>query len=200
MSPGLHTIPARGGMAARVAKDQAVQIVNTHGQQVVDTWAFAADDPVEFMSMEHSRAAFRKAIPEIGDAYVTNRRRPILTIVGDSSPGVHDTLIAACDPHRYEQLGHEGYHENCTENLHAALDALDVKAPETPCPLNLFMNIAILEAGKLDWRPPVSRPGDAISLRAEMDCIVVFSACPMDLLPINGQDGEPTEAHFRVLD
>jgi uncharacterized protein YcgI (DUF1989 family) len=195
----LQEIPARGSLAVRVSQGQTVAVINTHGQQVVDSWAFVADDLSECMSMEHSRASFRKTIPVVGDAFVTNRRRPILTIVSDTSPGVHDTLIAACDPYRYEQLGHAGYHENCTENLHAALKRLDESVPKTPCPLNLFMNIAIFEEGKLDWRPPVSRPGDAISLRAELDCIVVFSACPMDLLPINGADGQPTAAHVKVM-
>lgn len=195
----LQEIPERGGLAVRVSQGQTVEVINTHGQQVVDTWAFVADDPSECMSMEHSRASFRKAIPIIGDAFVTNHRRPILTIVSDSSPGIHDTLIAACDPYRYEQLGHVGYHENCTENLHAALKGLDKSVTKTPCPLNLFMNIAILDEGQLDWRSPVSRPGDAISLLAEISCIVVFSACPMDLLPINGADGQPTAAHVKVL-
>jgi uncharacterized protein YcgI (DUF1989 family) len=196
----LPEIPARGGLAVRVSQGQTVEVINTLGQQVVDTWAFVADDLGECMSMEHSRASFRNATPIVGDAFVTNRRRPILTIVADTSPGIHDTLIAACDPYRYKQLGHVGYHENCTENLHAALKDLDEAVTKTPCPLNLFMNIAILDEGKLDWRPPVSRPGDAISLRAEIDCIVVFSACPMDLIPINGVDGQPTEAHVRILD
>jgi hypothetical protein len=31
-----------------------------------------------------------------------------------------------------------------------------------------------------------------------MDLIIAFSACPMDLLPINGLAGKPTEAHFRI--
>ncbi|MEL0020792.1 MAG: urea carboxylase-associated family protein [Rickettsiales bacterium] len=199
MTDTLETIPERAGTATRLAAGQSVRVVNTHGQQVVDTWAFAAADPGEFMSMEHSRAAFRKANPDVGDTYVTNRRRGILTVTADTSPGVHDTLIASCDPYRYAQLGHVGHHDNCTENLHRALAALGVTATETPCPLNLFMNIAILDDGRLDWRAPVSKPGDAITLRAEMDCIVAFSACPMDLLPINGPDGRPTEAHFEIL-
>ena len=194
------TSPARRGTAVRVAKGQRVRVINTHGQQVVDNWAFVAEDPAEFMSMEHSRAAFRKAVADVGDAYVTNHRRPILTVVEDTSPGVHDTLIAACDPYRYAVLGHQGYHENCTENLHDALKELGVTAPETPCPLNLFMNIAIVDGQALDFREPVSRPGDHITLRAELDCVVAFSACPMDLLPINGADCNPTEAHFLVLD
>jgi uncharacterized protein len=199
MADTLQTIPERAGIAARLRAGQSIRVINTHGQQVVDTWAFAKDDPGEFMSMEHSRAAFQKANPDVGDTYVTNRRRDILNVTTDTSPGVHDTLIASCDPQRYEQLGHVGHHDNCTENLHKALSNIGVAAPETPCPLNLFMNIAILEDGRLEWRAPVSAPGDSITLSAEMDCIVAFSACPMDLLPINGPGGRPTEAHFEIL-
>ena len=33
-----------------------------------------------------------------------------------------------------------------------------------------------------------------------MDCIVVLSACPQDMIPVNGTDCTPTEVHYRVLD
>jgi len=36
-------------------------------------------------------------------------------------------------------------------------------------------------------------------MRAEMNLIVVFSACPQDILPINGELREPVEAHFEVV-
>ena len=39
-------------MAARVAKGQRIKVINTHGSQVVDTWAFSAGDVTEWMSME----------------------------------------------------------------------------------------------------------------------------------------------------
>jgi hypothetical protein len=35
-------------------------------------------------------------------------------------------------------------------------------------------------------------------MRAEMDLIVAFSACPQDLVPVNGADCVPTDAHFRI--
>jgi len=36
-------------------------------------------------------------------------------------------------------------------------------------------------------KEPVSRPGDYIELRAEMDLIIAFSNCPMDVvIPVNG--------------
>ena len=52
MSAELQVVPARRGRAVRLANGQAIQIINTHGQQVVDTWCFNADDLSEFMSME----------------------------------------------------------------------------------------------------------------------------------------------------
>ena len=194
------TIPARSGIAARIAKGQTIEVINTHGSQVVDTWAFAADDIAEFMSMEHSRVAIGHIIPAIGDGLVTNRRRPILTLVEDTSGGIHDTLFAACDRWRYEQLGCKEYHDNCTDNLAAGLAALGLTPPETPAPLNLFMNIPVVDGNRVEVRPPVSTPGSYATLRAEMNCIAAFSACPQDMLPVNGLAMSPSEAHFEVLD
>lgn len=192
-------IPARKGKAARLSRGERVKVVNTHGAQVVDTWAFSAEDPSEFMSMEHSRAHFLKLIPSLGDSMVTNRRREILRIVEDTSPGIHDTLIAACNRERYENLGCREYHDNCQDNMFAALAELGVDAPEVPSPWNLFMNIPWTREGGLSWAAPGSRAGDYILLEACMDLVVVFSACPQDMLPVNGQDMQPTEAHFQVI-
>ena len=193
-------IPARKGRALQVRKGQRIKVINTKGQQVVDTWAFNADDLHEFMSMEHSRVALERIIPGIGDALVTNRRRPILTLVEDTSGGVHDTLFAACDRWRYEVLGCKEYHDNCSDNLAAGLAGLGLTPPETPAPLNLFMNIPVVDGNRVEVRPPVSTPGSYVTLRAEMNCIVAFSACPQDMLPVNGLAMRPTEAHFEVLD
>ena len=193
------SIPARRGKAVTLDQGQSVRVVNTHGQQVVDTWAFRRDDLTEFMSMEHSRTSTGRIIPKVGQSMTTNRRRPILSLVEDTSGGIHDTLLAACDRYRYELLGCEGYHDNCTDNLAAALAVLGLTPPETPSPWNLFMNIPVASDGSVSFEPPVSRPGDHLTLRAEMDCIVVFSACPQDMVPINGVDCVPTEAHFQVI-
>jgi uncharacterized protein YcgI (DUF1989 family) len=192
-------IPARKGKAVRVKKGQIVKVINTKGQQVVDTWAFNADDIREFMSMEHSRVSLNAIIPKVGGVMVTNKRRPILTLVDDTSGGIHDTMIAACDRYRYENLGCTEYHDNCTDNLAAGLGGLGLQPPETPSPLNLFMNIPVIDGNAIDFLPPVSTPASYVSFRAEMDCIVAFSACPQDIIPINGLANKPTEAHFEIL-
>jgi uncharacterized protein len=193
----LIEIPARRGKAVRVRQGQHLKLINTHGTQVVDTWAFNADDLHEFMSMEHTRPHIGRIIPKAGDVLYTNRRRPILTLVEDTSPGIHDTIIAACDRYRYKFLGVEGYHDNCTDNLHAALAELGLTPPEVPSPLNMWMNIPVAPDGRIDFLPTVAKPGDYVLLRAELNVIMAFSACPQDILPINST--RPVEAHFQIV-
>lgn len=153
MSEQLVTIPARSGKAALVKAGQRIKIINTHGAQIVDTWAFNPCDPSEYLSMQHTRAYLDKVIPSAGDTLVSNRRRPMLQFVEDTSPGVHDTLIAACDIYRYIGLGVTEYHDNCQDNMYAALRELGVSAPTCPSPLNLWMNTPAKD-NTIVWLPP----------------------------------------------
>ena len=198
-TPSTITIPARQGKAAFVGMGQRIKVINTLGQQVVDTWAFNRADLKEFMSMEHSRTSLANIMAKVGESMVTNQRRPILTVLEDTSSGIHDTLMAACDRYRYELLGCVEYHDNCTDNLAAGMAELGLTPPETPSPWNLFMNIPVDADGSLHYVPPECKPGDYVLLRAEMDCVVAFSACPQDIVPINGIACTPTEAHFEVV-
>ncbi len=193
------TIPARRGKAAIIKASQSFQVINTHGSQVVDTWAFNLSDLSEFQSNEHTRPTLLKMTFKPGDFLYTNRRRPILVVEEDNSGGVHDLLMAACDNYRYKLLGCTEYHDNCQDNLVEAMQDIGLETPEIPSPMNLFMNIPWTPAGRLAWEAPVSSPGDYIQFKTMMDCVVVFSACPQDILPVNGVNRKPTEAHFRVL-
>ena len=199
LSVPLVTIPARAGKAVPLAAGQRLRVVNTHGQQVVDIWAFVADDLAEFMSMEHTRPHLGSLYPRVGDVLRSNRRRALLTLLEDTSGGRHDTLIAACDRYRYAMLGCTEPHANCTDNLHAALAELGLRAAHTPCPLNLFMNIPVDDGGGFTFEAPRCTPGGAVTLVAEVDLVLVFSACPQDLVPVNGLACTPTEAHFQLL-
>lgn len=199
----LVTIPAGHGKATRLAAGQKIKLINTHGTQVVDCWAFNAYDLREYMSMESSRVWNKRLNPLVDDVFVTLKRRPILTLVEDTTPGIHDTFMAACDRYRYELLGVEGYHRNCQDNMNEGLMELGITPPfPIPASWNIFMNIPVLDdRNSLDFRPTACAPGDYIVIRAEMDCFVAFSACPQDIIPIHGEGGgEPKDAHFQVLD
>ena len=195
-----YRVPPRCGVAVRVAAGRSIRVINTHGTQVCDFWALCDGAPHEFLSMAHCHTETGGIMPAVGDVMVSNRRRPMLTITSDDSPGVHDTVIASCDWPRYQVLGCTEYHDNCADNFRMALMAIGEAAVHVPDPFNLWMNIPVSPQGRISWEAPVSSAGHSIVMRAETDVIAVMSACPQDLTPVNGDGLAPTELHFRIED
>ena len=101
-------------------------------------------------------SAVTKLVPTVGDTMVTNPRRPMLSLVEDTTPGVHDMLMAACDVYRYELLGAIGYHLLPV----AALPGLTTGYGAAPVLDNVSLDRRWrVEAGSVQSSGPVSRPG-----------------------------------------
>jgi len=188
----LETIRVEGGDWAHMRVDAGdhVRITALEGPQVADLWAFDADDNSIFLSAEHTRSTLQKLMPAVGDALYSNRRHAMLTVIEDTSPGIHDFLMSACDPRRYEILGHEGYHKSCAENLCKAMDDAGAIAHELPSPFNTFQNVDIGADGSITIVSPKVEAGQYVEMRAENDLLLVISACPMDIADTNGPDGK----------
>lgn len=163
--------------------------------------------------MPHTRASTLHMVPRVNDVLVSNLREPMLTFIEDTSSGIHDTLIPACDPQRYKALQIEDWeqHGSCAENLVLALKELNdragLKGPKgvgasvtvnsVPAPLNLFMNIPWNgDKGDLSFEPPKGKEGDYVRFKAERDIVVIMSACPNDVQQIN--KGQSKDGHFLV--
>jgi uncharacterized protein len=190
-------VPGGTGRALRIRAGERIRVVDLAGGQVGDVFAFAADSPDEHHSAAHTRARTSRLFPAVGESFVTDRRRPILTLVEDTSPRVHDMLIAACDPQRYAELGAPD-HRSCATNLREALaDVGHPYAGPIPQPINVFMRIPVGPDGGLSWLPAPTVAGDAITFRAELDAVVVVSSCPQDLVGINR--GAPSPLAVDVL-
>ena len=192
-----HRIPAAHGKAFRLDAGDTISVINTFGHQVVDTWAFDAKDINHRLSMELTRRYLLKLRPAVGDVLYTNYRNPILSLIGDTSDGMHDTLITACDKATYDKLGC-GEHRSCADNLAEALAELGLSLPFTPGPINLFMNIPISNDMNIELKACEAPPGATVTLRAEIDCYIAFSCCPMDIVPVNGPDGRLNPVDIRI--
>ena len=59
-------------------------------------------------------------------------------------------------------------------------ESTGIKAPQfTPSPLNLFMNIPVHDDHTtISFEPPTSKAGEYVCLKAEVDLVIAFSACP----------------------
>jgi uncharacterized protein YcgI (DUF1989 family) len=136
--------------------------------------------------------------PRQGDVLWSNRRVEMLVLEADTSPGVHDTLFDACDEWVYRSYGCPPGHRTCKDNFREALRAAGLPAQPAPAPLNLFMNVPVTNDTDLALAGPVCAPGDLVRLRALTDVVVVLSACPMDVTPVNGPDLQVRDVHYRV--
>ncbi|WP_395019719.1 DUF1989 domain-containing protein [Dongia sp.] len=181
------TVIAGGGSKAfRLPKGRALKLTNTHGTQTVDMWALRDRDPSEYLSVEHTRRMLFNLFPQVGQPLFSNRRTPLLQLEADSAPGKHDMLLACCDKWLYQHYGCAPGHPNCRDNFVAALFEIGIDSLQVPNPVNLWMNVPVTGDSKLALEPPISRAGDFVVLRALEDGVVVFSACPMDISPVNG--------------
>ena len=188
-----------GSGGVKLETGESFQIVNIEGSQVVALWAFVQPDTKEFLSTEHTRSCLQKLIPEVGDNLYSNRRRPILKIIEDTSPGVHDMLLSACDIQRYELLGHVGYHKNCADNLTNSAKEFGHQLSDVPSPFNIFERVEIGPNGQLAIEPPLVGAGQFITLKAEVALLVIMSACPMDIALTNGPDRRSKPVMVRKL-
>jgi uncharacterized protein YcgI (DUF1989 family) len=183
-------VPGGHGRAFEARAGQFITIEDLEGKQIGDFVAFTADDPTEWLSPSHTRVALMSMRFRPGDRLVTSRRRPILEVLADTV-GVHDFSVPACDPSRYEVFfGIEG-HRNCQENLAEALAPFGVDRGQIRDPFNIFQNSPTSADGVLSLAEPVTKPGDRVVFRAVLDLVGAVSACPQDLLPVNG---------FRITD
>jgi len=191
-------IPAREGRGFRVPRGARFRVIDVEGVQVADLFAFVASDVSEHLSAEHTRVAISRLFPTVGQSWFTNLRRPILTFVADDSPGVHDMLCAACSASRYASLGVGGPHASCEDNLRRAMAEVGHDAIEVPQPVNFFESNPISPDGSLGIAPAPTHAGDSVTLRAELESIVVVTACPQDVTDLCG--GEPSAIEVELLD
>jgi uncharacterized protein len=199
LTVNLTVLPARSGTRVPLKKGQALRVVNTHGGQVVDLWAYFADG-TQHMSMPHSVVTIGRIKPRVGDTLYTQLRQPILKLEDDQSPGTHCMLFAACDSARYKLLGAQAYHHNCADNMREALGPTGIDAGYVPTPLNLFMNTHFHGHQEMEVVEPQAKVGDSVTFRALEDCIAVMSACPQDMVPVNAHGCTPQPVGYCVLD
>lgn len=192
----LTTLPARTGTSLRLQRGQTLRVVDPQGGQVCDLVAFAWDNLTEWLSKGRSFDYGGKLYFSTSDVLYSNRSRPMLTITADDV-GRHDFLYTACSLEMYRiQYGVTGDHPSCLDNLSRALAHHGVEPHRVPTPFNIFMNTTVQPDGRIVIEPSLSRPGDAIELRAEIDLAIGPSACPA--LLANGGSTKPCA--YEILD
>lgn len=181
MNPKQFRLEPQTGTGFRLQRGQLLTVTDPQGEQVSDLMAFAANDRAEWLSSGRTIDYANTIYLTTGHTLYSNRSRPMLTIIEDTV-GRHDFLYTPCSPETFEILyHHEGYHPSCLENLCTALAPFGIPPDSIPTTFNVFMNVTVQPNGELRLDPPLSRPGDHITLRAEMNLIVGVTACSAEM-------------------
>ena len=109
-------------------------------------------------------------------------------------------IEAAAREARYRLMGVTGHHDNCADNLRAAISPFGIALHHIPTPLNLFMNTRFNNHRDMVVEAPEPALGASVTFRALRDCVMVFSACPQDLIPVNAHGCTPQSVAYQVLD
>ena len=170
-------IPPRSGTAFLLRKGQVLRVIDPAGVQVSDLLAYSAADVREALSNGRTFDYEETIALTAGHRLWSNRSHPMLSIVEDTV-GRHDFLLTPCSEATFRHFYPEHpVHRGCFGNLAQALAPYGVEPDMIPCAFNLFMNVPVAPDGRLRVDPPVSRPGDYIRLRAEMDLVIGLTAC-----------------------
>ena len=190
-----ETIPPRSGAAFRLSAGQTLTVIDPEGRQVADLLAYAADDIREVVSSGRTLDYANRIYLTTGDRLYSNRSRVMLEIVEDTV-GRHDFLLTPCSKDTFRIIyGDTDPHRGCFGNLTAALAPYGVEPDAIPTAFNCFMNVPVDGAtGVFTVEPPLSRAGDHIRFRAEMDLIIGLTAC--SALQSNGGSFKPIQ--YRV--
>ncbi|MDP8973229.1 MAG: urea carboxylase-associated family protein [Actinomycetota bacterium] len=173
-----HRLEPQTGFAFELKRGQVLRIIDPEGEQVSDVVAFAREDHSERLSSGRSLDYNNTIYLTTGHVLYSNRSNPMFVILEDRV-GKHDFLLTPCSPETFEILyeDHEGYHPSCLENLTENLRRFGIVQDDIPTAFNVFMNVDILPSGELRIGHPLSKPGDFVDLRAEMDLTVGITAC-----------------------
>jgi urea carboxylase-associated protein 1 len=193
-----QTVAACAPWSAIVPAGGTLQIIDLHGNQSVDTlfWGVTAGrpDPQLRYSAQKTVAAQRNIFLTTGSVLRATDGTALMTIVADEV-GKHDTIAGACSKESNTlRYGHHTVHQHaCAENFLAEATRWGMGKRDIVSNVNFYMYVPVDPDGTLGIVDGLSAPGKSLTLRAEIDTLVLVSNCPQINNPCNGFDPTPVQ-------
>ena len=193
-----EVIPAREYTSLILHRGEILRVIDLEGKQVADLVAFNATDKGEKLSCVYSNLLNGTWKLTKGHTLYSNRARPMFSIIEDKV-GLHYSGGGFCS----EEINFLRFNvrntRNCADNLTLAFKPHGIQRQDFDfdCCFNIFMNLTFQPDGSMKLQEPLSKPGDYIDLKSEMDCIIAISNCPQDRNPCNGFN--PTPLQIKVF-
>lgn len=195
LDKGICRIKPQSGVAFKLRASEILRIYDPMGEQVADLFAFKEEDHSCSLSSGRTIDYASKIYLTAGDTLYSNNSLPMFRILEDKV-GRHDFLLTPCSQEMFEILyKHVGHHPSCFENLYTALAPFGISPSQIGTTFNVFMNVTVDDAGTVAVKPPLSKAGDYIELRADMNLICGLTSCSAE----NSNNGNFKPIDYEIL-
>jgi uncharacterized protein len=181
------------GWAEVVRHGQILRIVDQAGKQGVDFLCYHAANPEERYHAANTMKKARSILLTTGHVLYSDVARPMFTIVADTC-GRHDTIGGCCSaPSNLLMYGVRDV-PGCRETFLGLLGRYGLGRRDIVANLNFFSNVPVGPDGQLAdtvFVDGLSKAGDFVDLRAEMDALALISNCPQVNNPCTGLSPTP---------
>jgi urea carboxylase-associated protein 1 len=187
-----HVIGARSPWSGVVPAGRHLSLVDLEGNQAVDCLLYNAHDTADRYSAPDTIAAQGGLFLTTGSVLRSCEGTALMTVVSDDV-GRHDTVGGACSKESNTlRYGHHTKHQHaCVENFLREGARWGLTKRDLVSNINWYMNVPVEEDGTLGIVDGISAPGLTVTLRAEIDTLVLLSNCPQVNNPCNGFNPTP---------
>jgi len=192
-----ETIAAGGYASRRLGRGARLRLTDLQGDACASLLVFNAEHPVERLNVADTVKVQWNAYLGPGKLLLSDMGRVLMSILDDSA-GTHDAFCGAsneaANARKYGDGFNYGAHPNARDRFILALAKHGLGRKDIhPC-LNLFKGVRIGPDGATTVQCGPFAPGRAVTLRAELDVIVVLANCPHVLDPRPGYSVTPLRA------
>jgi urea carboxylase-associated protein 2 len=183
-------LPAAASWSRICRRGTALTLTDIEGGANVAALLYRADDPLERYCMPDTLKAQHVCRLTVGLALYSDMGRVLASITHDDC-GWHDTITghttAAMVAGRWGAVSYQAagnaWRRSARDAFGVELAKRGLGLRDVVANVNFFSKVAPDEEGALRFVPGHSRAGAAVTLRFELDCLVILSSVPHPLDP-----------------
>lgn len=192
-----ETLAAGGYGAKRLNRGARLRLVDLHGDACLSMLVFNAERPVERLNVADTLKVQWNAYLGAGRLLLSDMGKVLMSVMEDTAEG-HDAFCgasnAASNARRYGEGDNWGPHPNARDRFALGVAKFGLGRKDIhPC-INWFKPVRIGDDGGVNLDAGPFAAGRQVTLRAEMDLIVVLANCPHVLDPRPAYSVTPARA------
>lgn len=193
-------IPAGGKWSTKIRSGKQLTFTALGDGANLSLLLYNADDTSERYNMPDTLKAQHTAHLTTGNVLMSDNGRVLASIIDDSL-GWHDTISGYATrlmiDERYGKTSYQeqrnDWYRSGEENFAVELFRNGLTNRDLIPVVNLFSKVSCKEDGSLHFAPGHSKKGDTITLRADMDVLIILSNTPNPLDPSANYPSVPVE-------